>query len=397
MARVNYGNALYDRGDLYQAYEQFEAALRIDADCAQAHQGLAYVLEKLGDAQRARHHRELGYRGNAMTIVPYRGTQRAIPVLLLVCALGGNVNTERFLDDRTYYTTKLFPEYFTDAMLPYHEFAFNAIGDAELCPQALEAAGALLQRTNAPVINRPQAVAATSRANNAARLGGIDGVIAPVSRDFSRAQLTSPDARDRLAQSGLQFPLLVRTPGFHTGVHFCRIDDPAELSAAIEELPGERLTAIAFLDARGQDGLVRKYRVMIVDGALYPLHLAIATDWKVHYFTAEMAEHPQRRAEEAAFLNDMPGVLGSRAIEALRAIASTLELEYAGVDFGLAGDGSLLLFEANAPMLVPPLEGDPIFEYRGPAVRRIFDAVAAMLAARALPSIVNGRRPPTPE
>ena len=52
---------------------------------------------------------------------------------------------------------------------------------------------------------------------------------------------------------------------------------------------------------------------MFIDGATYPLHLAISADWKVHYFTAAMAAEPAFRLEEQHFLDDMPAVLGARA------------------------------------------------------------------------------------
>ena len=82
------------------------------------------------------------------------------------------------------------------------------------------------------------------------------------------------------------------------------------MPAALAELPGEDLTVLSYLDARGLDGKVRKYRVMMIDGGLYPLHVAISSHWKIHYFTADMADHPEHRAEDAEFLENMAGVLG---------------------------------------------------------------------------------------
>jgi hypothetical protein len=87
----------------------------------------------------------------------------------------------------------------------------------------------------------------------------------------------------------------------------------ARLPEAVAQLPGGELTAIQYLDSRGADGKVRKYRVMMIDGGLYPLHLAISSHWKIHYFTAEMAERAEHRAEDAEFLENMPAVLGPRA------------------------------------------------------------------------------------
>jgi hypothetical protein len=109
------------------------------------------------------------------------------------------------------------------------------------------------------------------------------------------------------------------------------------------------------------------------------LHLAISADWKVHYFTADMASNAAYRAEEQRFLDGMPAVLGPRAMAALRGIGETLGLDYAGVDFALAADGSLLLFEANATMVVSPPDPNPIWDYRRAAVERVLAAVRRML------------------
>jgi len=148
-------------------------------------------------------------------------------------------------------------------------------------------------------------------------------------------------------------------------------------------LPGAELTAIQYLDSRGADGKVRKYRVMLIDGRLYPLHLAISSDWKIHYFTAEMADRAEHRAEDAEFLENMPAVLGPRAMNALETIQTVLGLDYAGIDFGLSSSGDLLLFEANATMVVNPPEPDQRWAYRRPAVERIFNAIRNMLLNKA--------------
>jgi hypothetical protein len=123
--------------------------------------------------------------------------------------------------------------------------------------------------------------------------------------------------------------------------------------------------------------------VMFIDGMLYPLHLAISADWKVHYFTSAMATNAAHRDEERRFLDDMPAVLGLRAMAALAGIAKTIDLDYAGVDFALASDGSLLLFEANATMVVISPDADPIWNYRRRAVSDINTAVSRMLSRHA--------------
>jgi glutathione synthase/RimK-type ligase-like ATP-grasp enzyme len=230
-------------------------------------------------------------------------------------------------------------------------------------------------------LNNPSAVLATGRSDNARRLARLDGVMAPVTVTLTREVLSSPDAETTLARHGLKFPLLLRTPGFHTGRHFVRVDRAGALQEALAGLPGAELTAIQYLDSRGLDGKVRKYRVMMIDGGLYPLHVAISTHWKIHYFTAEMPERAEHRAEDAEFLENMPAVLGSRAIAALEQIQGALGLDYAGIDFGLSANGDVLLYEANATMVVNPPEPDERWAYRRPAVERIFAAVRRMLLA----------------
>jgi glutathione synthase/RimK-type ligase-like ATP-grasp enzyme len=140
---------------------------------------------------------------------------------------------------------------------------------------------------------------------------------------------------------------------------------------------------IEYLEARGSDGMARKYRVMFVDGVLYPLHLAISTDWKVHYFSAGMAQNAAYREEERHFLEDMAAVLGGRAMTALQEICAMLALEYAGIDFALAPDGSVLLFEANATMVVFPPGPDPMWDYRRRAIDEVLQAATRMLLRHA--------------
>ena len=138
------------------------------------------------------------------------------------------------------------------------------------------------------------------------------------------------------------------------------------------------------LDARDGEGMFRKFRVMFVDGGLYPLHLAISPDWKVHYFSADMGARPEPRAEERRFLDDMPRVLGARAWEALEAIAETVGLDYFGVDFALARDGALSVFEANAAMAMLDPPPEPIWDYRRPALAAARAAAREMVLRTAL-------------
>ena len=384
MGHVNLANLLLRANKHEQARTHYEAALKADPDHAPAHQGLGAVLADNGDRDGAREHFLKGFRGHAISTLPYRGTSPPVALLQLVSSGGGNIPTASFLDDCIFLTSVVVTDHLDPSVaLPPHQLIFNAIGDADLCEPALEAAVRLIARTSAPVINDPRAVMKTGRISNAIRLGAVPGVVTPRTIAIARDILASQGGADAIAEHQFTFPLLLRSPGYHTGRNFIIVENATELSAAAASLPGSDLLVIEYLDARGTDGSARKYRVMMIGGKIYPLHLAISRDWKVHYFTSDMADKPDHRLEEAAFLADMPAVLGDKAYHALEAIRDALGLDYAGIDFGLNAQGDLLLFEANATMVIAVPDNDERWAYRRAAITKILDAVVAMIRQKA--------------
>ena len=375
-AWVTLGNMALEDGDLPAARGHYQNALAQNAECAPAHQGMARLLALLGNDAAALPHWERGFSGHAVVSRHYRGIEPGLDVLFLAAARGGNVRLRPWMDDRIFAVTVIYADYYDIThKLPPHRLVVNAIGDADLCREALARAQAIVAQSHAPVINHPTRVQETGRVAISRLCSGIVGLVAP------RIALTSRTAL--LTTVPTTFPLLLRAPGFHTGQHFVRVDAPEDLAPALTLLPGDELFAIEYLNASFTDGMTRKYRVMFIDGAIYPWHLAIATDWKVHYYTAAMADHPAHREEEKRFLGNMPEVLGGRAMAALRALQHRMALDYAGVDFALAPDGGVLLFEANATMTMnaPPPEG--IWDYRRAAVAAAQKAAAEMLRRRA--------------
>ena len=384
MGHVNLANLLLRGGDLAGARKHYEIALRLNPDHPHAHQGLGAVLSGIGDRGSAQPHFQKGFADCAITSLPYRGTKPPVSVLLLVSSGSGNIPTASFLDDRIFMTSVIVADFLDPSVpLPAHQLVFNAIGDADLCAPALEAAIRLLKRTRAPLINDPSAIFKTGRLANAQRLRALPGVVAPRMTAMSRAVLTGPDGAAAVSSHCFAFPLLLRSPGFHTGHNFVLVESAAELPTAAAGLPSDDLFVIEYLDARGNDGNARKYRVMIVDGQIYPMHLAISRQWKVHYFTADMADRPDYRIEEAAFLGNMPEIIGKKALTALEQIGHEIDLDYGGIDFGLSPAGDVLLFEANATMVVNPPDVDERWAYRRAAVGKILDAVNAMILGRA--------------
>ena len=400
LSRVNLGNLLLQEIEQLEVHKReeetlplkqearqhYEHALRVKPDDHRAHEGLSRLLTDSSEAQQAAWHRREAFRNRSVIPVPYRGAGKPVAILHLSSSCGGNVRFRRFLDERVFQTYIVIPEFYDRKIpLPPHSLVLNGIGDTEVAAESLAAAQSLLALTSAPVINAPAAVLATGRSNNAQRLSTLPGVVAPSTVTLSRNQLTPTDAAATLARHGLAFPLLLRLPGCHTGLNFSQVESLAALPAALAEIPGQELIAMQYLDSRGADGMSRKYRVMMVGGQLYPLHLAVSRQWKIHYFTADMADHAEYRAEEAAFLEDMPRALGPLAMTALQGIQSVLGLDYGGIDFALNAQGEVLLFEANATMAVNAPDPGEQWDYRRPAYNRVMAAVQNMLIQRARP------------
>ncbi|NNM81416.1 MAG: tetratricopeptide repeat protein [Burkholderiales bacterium] len=364
---VNLGNVHLQMEEEEEAREKFEAALALSPDLAEAHQGLASVFHRQGEPALAVLHREKGYRPRPVFTLPAKG--KGIPLLVLASSLEGNLPWRRLIDAAVFSATVVAVEYLDGVTLPEPRLIFNAIGDADLCREGLQIAASLCGRV--PVINAPDAVLNTARMENAQRLSKLHGVITPGMKLFSRKESFAGP-----------FPILVRAPGFHGGNHFRMVGNPEELESALQTMPGEEFIAMEWLDAGSPDGYFRKYRVMLVGGRLYPLHMAASRNWKVHYFSSEMAQNPALREEEAEFLRSFESVLGKRAISALEEIGSMLGLDYGGVDFSLDGEGNLLLYEANATMSIVPPPPDPLWDYRRDAFSSVHQAARMMMTEK---------------
>lgn len=388
VAHNNLGAALDELQRTDEALLHHEAAVRIDPTNKQIHQAIATFYFKHGALEDARRHGALGF-GTGIEAHPYRGVGPALSVVVLESALGGNVRTADWLDNRNFLKWTITAEFCDQgAELPPHHLAINAIGEADRSMAGLVAAEAVLARTGAPVINRPEQVRSTGRIENARRLAELPDVVSPRISSWPREFLLTPEAPAALRAAGFEFPLLLRAPGFHTGEHFFKIETPVALPEAAARLPASDAFVIEFVDLAGADGNIRKFRVMAIDGQLLPLHLAISTRWMVHFLSADMGDHPKHRAEDGLFLADMLGFLGPTVVAGLGRIRDVIGLDYGGIDFSLDSRGRVVVFEANATMVAPlPDISDERFAYRRPAVERVHTGVRSMILARATSSV----------
>lgn len=374
MAHANLGIVLFELEQFPEARSHLERALTLAPDSELAHLGMARLHAILGNDADSLRHQRAAFGSAAISVSAAPPNENPPRLLLLASEEQLGATAAAWLSDATLSIATLVVERFREGLeLPPHHAVFNTITDADRNAAALERAITIAARSTVPVVNHPEAVLATARTALAERLRGLPDVIVPATHMFSR--------QDAIPDVG--WPMLLRAPGFHSGQHFLRIERPDDVTEAVARLPGDELLAIEALPSQSSDGLFRKYRMMIVDDKLYPMHAAISNQWKVHFFSAEMTHYPERRAEDEAFLLSPESVLGARALRALHAIRTQLALDYGGIDFGLDPQGRVLVYEANATMTVPPPPSDAQWDYRRAPVARILEATRSMLLSRA--------------
>ncbi len=363
-ALVSLGSVLVKLERPAEAEAPCRAALALDPGLIAAHQNLSGILAK-SDPEAARVHRDAAYRRQPVFIERAPRPERT--VLVLAAAEAANVPLGDLIERAATTVIRWYVEYATgdpDPMLAQADVVFNAIGDADLAPQFPPSVERFLDGRR--VLNHPAKVALTRRCDLPCRLAGIPGIVVPAVTRHAGA-----------APPELAAPVLVRPIGSHGGEGLRRYDD----GEALAVLPPGACYVTQFVDYVSADGWYRKYRVIFVAGRPYPYHLAISRHWLVHYWTSGMEQDVARREEERRFLANPGEAIGCGAMAALGAIGKRLGLDYAGIDFGLLPDGRLVVFEANATMLVHS-ERDPRMTYRNPAVAAICSAFEATIARR---------------
>ena len=379
VALFNIGTTYFTNRHWEPAEKWYRLALMLDADLAPANQNLAAILHQRGQWSEADVYRDRAYRCQSLFIDAAETPIRNI--LILCSARPGNVPFEQLLPETHNTRIKWVIEYSPDHALPSYDIVFNAIGDADVAVSSRKAVDDFLAGIKRPPLNPPQRVALTARDRIGDLLAGIADIrVPPVARwDRSQADAGNADVHARIAAAALPYPVIVRRIGAHGGDGVVLLESPQD-AADIAHADNTYLTS--YVDYKSADGYYRKYRVIFVDRKPYPYHLAISSHWLVHYDTADMLNPEWKIREEAWFLCDPTGALGVAAWAALEAIAKRMDLDYAGVDFSILPDGKLLIFEANATMLVHLETYHEALKFKNWHVLNIFDAFEQMLERR---------------
>jgi hypothetical protein len=321
---------------------------------------------------------------------PCSAERPKLRVLALAAAIdmGGNTPIEFLLEESgiELLTLYVIAGIELPVPLPDHDVAIVIASDSDECRDALRIIDRVAARWPRPMLNPPRLVCNLDRDKLHQLLRGIEGLDIPGTICVTRAQLTAVAQSNLLfaaIAAELRFPIIVRPRGSHAGVGLAKLDDGAAVGRYLADRPEQEFFISPFVDYADDDGLFRKYRVVVVDGRPYACHMAIADRWDIWYLNADMAFSESKRREEEDFMRSFDSAFAVRHRNALAAMIDRVGLDYFTIDCAENKRGELLIFEADNTAVVHNMDSPEVFPYKPPQMRAIFEAFAAMLYRRA--------------
>jgi glutathione synthase/RimK-type ligase-like ATP-grasp enzyme len=269
--------------------------------------------------------------------------------------------------------------------LPEHDVAIVAVAESNDNQALLAELATLVRSWPCAVVNSPRHIAQLTRDGTWELLKSAPGIEIPVNARIDRQGLERVGRGETpiaTVLDGCRFPIIARPMDSHAGEGLSKLESAADVDGYLRERAEPEFYLAPFVDYRGPDGLFRKYRIALIDGRAYAVHMAISEHWMIHYLNADMTDSADKRAEEARFMADFDQDFAVRHAAALRAIAERSGLDYLPFDCAETRDGKLLLFEVGTNMVVHAMDQADLFPYKRPQMEKVFGAFQAMLRKR---------------
>ena len=250
--------------------------------------------------------------------------------------------------------------------IPEHDVLLVAMSECDENHEVLSALEPLLAAWPKPVINAPQHIPSTGREAASALLADAPGVLIPPTLRAPRVLLTAIATGNSNLPSSFEdtdFPIILRPVGSHAGRDLAKFDGPDGLASYLSRVVEAEFFLSRFIDYRGPDGLFRKMRVALIDGAPFACHMGVSSNWMIHYLNAGMYEEAWKREEEALFMANFDD-FARRHSEALQAIFQRTQLDYVLLDCAETPNGQLLIFEIDHAMVVHAMDTEALFPYK---------------------------------
>jgi tetratricopeptide (TPR) repeat protein len=376
------GEVHHKLGEGEKALEYFRQVLKTAPDDTRSLYMMPLVQQTMGDLKGA----EESFRHIAKVQPLYKIAATQTPpefsVLVIFAPLLGNTPVTDLMGQSTYainiYSLLANEAYDVSLLKNSGQVVINAISEADSSSAILSQAAQLMDKLGLPVINHPSRIQLTSRDYIALLLQDIPNC--RVAQIIRHAAGETADVGALEKKISFAAPFLVRPAGTHGGERFEKAESLEELSLVIQQETDTDHYIMDYIDYQSPDGHFRKYRFFFIDDEILPYHLAIGNHWKVHHATTDMNKTEWMQTEEKAFLENPADVFSPKHYEALRAVREAIGLEYFGIDCGIDRAGNLVVFEANATMLVH--WHNETFPYKTPFVAKIKQAFDAMLKRR---------------
>jgi glutathione synthase/RimK-type ligase-like ATP-grasp enzyme len=229
--------------------------------------------------------------------------------------------------------------------VPKADILLNGICNSDSNQKSLKAALNVIPILNIPVFNHPESVLKTGRETISALLQGTEGLVVPKTIRVRPGYLSEVV---KIIESGeISFPFLFRESGFHVGQAMELISKADDLELLEKfAMDGRDFYMINFVNFRSEDGLFRKYRVIVVGGKAFPRHLIIGSDWNLHFENKKLLMNQSEALiqEEQEFMKNFSST-DQRIYDFLY---KKLNLDYFGIDFSYDAQGRMIVFEINS-------------------------------------------------
>jgi glutathione synthase/RimK-type ligase-like ATP-grasp enzyme len=379
-------------GDIALIGDRLLQRIKADAHDANALLDMAVIFIMRGETKLARSMQTLALQTQQL----YHYPRPAVPVKIRALMISGpgdlmaNSPFEFLIDQQPVALDMLYitPEMGLPKQLPEHDVLIVAIGESDINQPLFAYLDKALANWPRPVINRPACIAQLSRDTSCALLSAIPGVVMPTTQRVSRATLEeccrAPDLASPLTKqlNGVDYPIIIRPIDSHAGLGLTKIETLADLTGYLVSSPENNFFVSPYIDYRNPDGLFRKYRIILINGAPFLCHLAISQRWMVHYLNADMLDNVAHREEEAQCMADFNSTFALRHATAINVVYKKLGLDYVGLDCAETPDGQLLIFEADSNMVVHDMDSAEKFPYKKIQMPKLFHAFAQLLAQR---------------
>lgn len=257
--------------------------------------------------------------------------------------------------------------------LETYDVVLTAVGESDRNTPLLQQLSQQLHDCKTPIINHPQYIMQTTREGAAEALKDCQGVVMPMSERMTRDEVQAMATAEA-------FPFIIRPVESHAGHGLARMDSPQDISVYLAEQAQESLFYTSpYVDYRSKDGQFRKYRVVLIQGRPFLAHLAISSNWIVHYLNADMLGNADKCNEEAEAMLHFDDGFGQHHRLAFQSMFEALPLDYLIIDCAETHDGELLVFEVDTSAIVHDMDPVDLFPYKQPQMRKIFHAFQSMI------------------